>query len=216
MGFDPNLGFPHSGITQRVLPGLTGSSQPVQPGHLRSMHVCQPYEMTPLLSELPEFHPPPSPRTPVARRGQKPGTCDRSCALPRAGVTRGARRSQLLLSGPGARNAPRGAVRKRGSPRLFLPPPSSCPLGAQYDPVWPLPWPLLAFSAWRGAEPSSLAVADIQTITLSARAIKEMLNLGKVHGTDGLSLSPLSWGRGTDVSLGKRNSLMTYGCLPGE
>lgn len=94
--------------------------------------------------------------------------------------------------------------------------PSSCPLGAQYDPVWPLPWPLLAFSAWRGAEPSSLAVADIQTITLSARAIKEMLNLGKVHGTDGLSLSPLSWGRGTDVSLGKRNSLMTYGCLPGE
>lgn len=94
--------------------------------------------------------------------------------------------------------------------------PSSCPLGAQYDPVWPLPWPLLAFSAWRGAEPSSLAVADIQTITLSARAIKEMLNLGKAHGTDGLSLSPLSWGRGTDVSLGKRNSLMTYGCLPGE
>ena len=94
--------------------------------------------------------------------------------------------------------------------------PSSCPLGAQYDPVWPLPWPLLAFSAWRGAEPSSLAVADIQTITLSARAIKEMLNLGKAHGTDGLSLSPLSWGRGIDVSLGKRNSLITYGCLPGE
>lgn len=94
--------------------------------------------------------------------------------------------------------------------------PSSCPLGAQHDPVWPLPWPLLAFSAWRGAEPSGLALADTQMITLPARAIREMLNLGKAHGTDRLSLSPLSWGRGTDLSLGRRNSLITCGCLPGE
>lgn len=43
----------------------------------------------------------------------------------------------------------------------------------------------------------------------------EMLNLGKAQGTDRLSLSPLSWGRGTDVSLGRRNSLITCGCLPG-
>lgn len=43
----------------------------------------------PLSSQsYPSFSPPPSPRTPAARCGQKPGACDRSCALRRAGVTR--------------------------------------------------------------------------------------------------------------------------------